>query len=90
VSEISDRLKHHLEAVEDLTCLRSNIGPGQLTRGRIDAGVPPIAIKLPTFAIWLYGPIGAGVLGGVLVSTAGIAQLLFRIRFQLRTVRRKH
>jgi hypothetical protein len=23
----------------------------------------------PTFAMWLYGPIGAGVPGGVLVST---------------------
>jgi hypothetical protein len=75
VSEVrSDRLQHHLKAVEDLTCLRSNIRPGQLARRRIDASSTAIAIKLPTFAIWLYGPIGSGVFGGVLVSTAGMAQ----------------
>jgi len=32
-------------------------------------------MKLPTLAMWLYGPIGAGVFGGVLVSTAGMPVL---------------
>jgi hypothetical protein len=27
----------------------------------------------PTFATWLYGPIGVGVFGGVTVSTVGIS-----------------
>lgn len=34
--------------------------------------VPPIVTKVPALAMWLYGPIGIGVFGGVLVSTFGI------------------
>jgi hypothetical protein len=30
-------------------------------------------IMVPALAMWLYGPIGSGVLAGVLVSTVGIA-----------------
>ena len=36
--------------------------------------VPPIVMNCPTFAMWLYGPIGAGVFGGVDVSTLVMAE----------------
>jgi hypothetical protein len=32
-----------------------------------------MVMRLPTLAMWLYGPIGSGVLAGVLVSTSGTA-----------------
>jgi hypothetical protein len=69
----ADRLQHHREAVEDLAGPRFDVRPRQLPSGRVNTAVAPMLMKLPTLAMWLYGPIGAGVFGGVLVSTAGMA-----------------
>jgi hypothetical protein len=43
-----------------------------LARRRIDADGPANADERVYLAMWLYGPIGFGVFGGVLVSTLGI------------------
>lgn len=68
--------QHHPEAVADLAGLRLDIWPGQSSVAGSTPAVPPIVIKSPTFAIWLYGPIGSGVFEGELVSTSGMALVL--------------
>jgi len=50
-------------------------GPDNCPVAGSTPAVAPMVMKLPTLAMWLYGPIGAGVFGGVLVSTAGMPVL---------------
>jgi len=42
-------------------------GPDNCPVAGSTPAVAPMVMKLPTLAMWLYGPIGAGVFGGVLV-----------------------
>src|SRR5688572_26306164 len=49
------------------------------------AAVPPMVMNEPTLAMWLYGPIGAGVPGGVAVSTLGMPPSVRRKRDQRRS-----
>jgi hypothetical protein len=54
-----------LEWVNPFTKHRMNQRP----QNSIDSGCAPDTDELTTLAIWLYGPMGRGVLGGVEVST---------------------
>ena len=54
------------------SAMRRPVPPSWPVAGSTPA-VPPIVIESPTFATWLYGPIGIGVFGGVIVSTLGTA-----------------
>ena len=68
VSQVrTDRLQHHLKAVEDLAGLRPDLLPRELALSGLTPAVPPIVMKLPTMAMWLYGPMGRGASGGVLI-----------------------
>src|SRR6185436_1507876 len=46
-------------------------GPASCPVLGLTPAVPPMLINWPTLAIWLYGPMGVGVLTGVEVSTVG-------------------
>jgi hypothetical protein len=83
----ADGFEHYFEAVEDLSRLRLDIGPGEMASGRVDADVPPIVISHATFAMWLYGPIGSGVLGGVRVSTLGMVPPCVRLATRDRKIK---